>query len=33
VGQPISVFVGFDSSFGKSGVSNRRFSAGVKIPL
>jgi uncharacterized protein YhjY with autotransporter beta-barrel domain len=31
--QPISVFFGYDTSFGKSGVSTRRFTAGVKVPL
>jgi outer membrane autotransporter protein len=32
-GQPISVFLGFDGSFGKSGTSVRRYTAGVKVPL
>jgi uncharacterized protein YhjY with autotransporter beta-barrel domain len=31
--QPISVFFGYDTTFGKSGVSTKRFSAGVKVPL
>jgi Autotransporter beta-domain/Bacterial Ig domain len=31
--QPISLFFGYDTTFGKSGVSTKRFSAGVKIPL
>jgi outer membrane autotransporter protein len=31
--QPISLFFGFDTTFGKSGVSTKRFSAGVKVPL
>jgi uncharacterized protein with beta-barrel porin domain len=32
-GQPISVFVGYDTTFGKAGVSTRRYTAGVKVPL
>ncbi len=32
-GQPISVFIGYDTTFGKEGVSTRRFTAGVKVPL
>jgi outer membrane autotransporter protein len=31
--QPISVFFGFDTTFGKSGVSSKRFTAGLKVPL
>jgi uncharacterized protein YhjY with autotransporter beta-barrel domain len=31
--QPISVFFGFDTTFGKSGVSTKRYTAGVKVPL
>jgi uncharacterized protein YhjY with autotransporter beta-barrel domain len=31
--QPISVFFGFDTTFGQSGVSTKRYSAGVKVPL
>ncbi len=31
--QPISVFFGFDTTFGQSGVSTRRYSTGIKVPL
>ncbi|MGL5002736.1 MAG: autotransporter outer membrane beta-barrel domain-containing protein, partial [Casimicrobium sp.] len=31
--QPISVFLGFDTTFGQSGVSTKRYTAGLKVPL
>jgi hypothetical protein len=33
MGKPISVFVGIDSPFGKTGFDSKRYTLGVKVPI